>query len=316
MAALGFVGKTPAAMHAAARLGPLADALGALAPEDWAAWDRAAAAVTAALGAKATGPRVHQLTLPLYFWILTRVRRAPRRPLMVGLSAPQGAGKSTVVDLLLPLFADAGLTAVGVSVDDFYLRHEQQRALAAANPGNPYLEHRGYPGTHDVPLGAATLDALALGRPVALPRYDKSAHGGRGDRAPHTTPVAGPVDLVVLDGWMLGFSAPPTPSADPHLAAIDAALPAYQAWHRHLDVLIAMRAADPTDVLRWRTEAEDARRARGEAALSPQAVADYVRRFLPAYERYADTVRAGPWRGDQLLAFTLGADRLPRQLMR
>ncbi len=294
--------------------GPLADALPQ--PIDEAEWARAASLLGTRLGAQATKERVHHLTLPLFFWILHRVRAAKRRPVMVGLSAPQGAGKSTLSELCCALFAELGLRAVGVSIDDFYLRHDEQNALAAKHPGNPYLEHRGYPGTHDLPLGERTLEALAAGRPTALPRYDKSAHGGRGDRSLNTGEALPPLDVVIVDGWMLGFTAPAAPSADPHLAAIDAALPAYQAWHRHLDVLIAASAEDPTDVLRWRTEAEDARRARGEPALSAQAIADYVRRFLPAYERYAQTVRSGPWRGGDLLAFTLGPSRQPVQLMR
>ena len=43
---------------------------------------------------------------------------------------------------------------------------------------------------------------------VAVPRYDKAAHGGRGTRAPeHTWPtVKGPLDLILFEGWMLGFS--------------------------------------------------------------------------------------------------------------
>ena len=77
-----------------------------------------------------------------------------------------------------------GHPALAISIDDFYLTHLEQRALAAAHPENPYLEHRGYPGTHDVGLGTAVLRALrASADPVEIPRYDKSAHAGRGDRA-------------------------------------------------------------------------------------------------------------------------------------
>lgn len=43
---------------------------------------------------------------------------------------------------------------------------------------------------------------------VAIPRYDKSQQGGRGDRAPKEAwPVKrGPLDVVLFEGWMLGFS--------------------------------------------------------------------------------------------------------------
>ena len=78
---------------------------------------------------------------------------------------------------------------------------------------------RGNAGTHDVALGSQTLRALAAagsspgaggagasskdslttpGEAVAVPRYNKSANAGRGDRAaPDAWPrVKGPLDLV------------------------------------------------------------------------------------------------------------------------
>jgi D-glycerate 3-kinase len=239
-------------------------------------------------------------------WISKRVLQAPRRPLIVGVSAPQGAGKTTLVRQLLPLLEARRLRAVGVSIDDFYLRREEQLALAAANPGNPYLEHRGYPGTHDVALGAKTLEALRAGGEVELPRYDKSAHGGRGDRSPQSERVKGPFDVVLLEGWMLGFT--PAETNDPLLQEINTKLAAYEAWYRLIDVMVCLRAADPLFVLKWRVEAEDAARASGRAALSRAEIEDYIRRFLPAYELYADTVAQGRWTGQEL-AFTLNEDR-------
>ena len=40
-----------------------------------------------------------------------------------------------------------------------------------------------------------------------VPRYDKSLFGGAGDRAPASQwpRVSGPLDLVILEGWMLGY---------------------------------------------------------------------------------------------------------------
>jgi D-glycerate 3-kinase len=51
-----------------------------------------------------------------------------------------------------------------------------------------------------------TLLSVSL-RQVAIPRYDKSQQDGQGDRAPQQTwPVKrGAVDVVLFEGWMLGF---------------------------------------------------------------------------------------------------------------
>ncbi|MCS6799354.1 MAG: hypothetical protein NZ898_12660 [Myxococcota bacterium] len=237
--------------------------------------------------------------------LLARVERfvrdllvgASRRPVRVGVSGPQGAGKSTLVAALVERLEATGHRAVGLSIDDLYLTHEEQRALAAAHPGNRYLEHRGYPGTHDVELGARLLDALCARHPaeVRVPVYDKGAHGGRGDRMPETSwrVVRTPLDVVLLDGWMLGF-VPVSSSqlVDAHLAVANERLVHYEAWHRRLDALVHLDAVDPTSVVRWRVQAERARRDATGAGLSDEEARDYVERFLPAYALWVPGLRA------------------------
>lgn len=222
-----------------------------------------------------------------------QVGRSRRRPLILGLQAPQGAGKTTIGTRVLAALPGQGLRATSVSIDDFYLTRTEQLALAAAHPGNPYLEHRGYPGTHDVDLGDRTLAALrglVAGRSTRVPVYDKSQHGGRGDRAPESEwrEVTGPLDLVIVEGWMLGFE--PVPDAelpDPRLAFPNQALARYQAWYQHLDAFIVLRPIDWNYVVKWRVEAEENMKAQGKPGLSREAIEDYVRRFLPAYAVWA-----------------------------
>lgn len=97
-----------------------------------------------------------------------------------------------------------------------------------ANPGNKLLQLRGNPGTHDLTLGLEVLGELAepvdpdvvdpANPGVKIPRYDKSRHGGKGDRThPKTWPVVqDPVDVILFEGWMLGFS----PLSDEEAAAV------------------------------------------------------------------------------------------------
>lgn len=224
---------------------------------------------------------------------VANVRAAGRRPHVVGLQGPQGAGKTTLAKQVLSLLPGHGLRGVSVSIDDFYLTREGQLRLAGAHPGNPYLEHRGYPGTHDVELGVATLTALrAIGASgsVRVPVYDKSQHGGRGDRAPESAwrDVRGPLDLVIVEGWMLGFEPVSADRlTDERLAFPNRALADYDRWHRLLDAFVVLRAADPLFVLKWRVEAEENMKAEGKPGLSREAIEDYVRRFLPAYATWA-----------------------------
>ncbi len=238
--------------------------------------------------------------------------RAPRasRAHVIGVSGPQGGGKSTLTARLVTAMGSAGLRAATVSIDDFYLTRAEQRDLAARHPGDRCLEHRGYPGTHDVELGDRVLCALASQRTgsIAVPAYDKSAYGGRGDRAPTEARVEAPLDVVFVEGWMLGFRPLPSAGCPPSLRASNEHLAAYARWHAHLDAFIHLVAGDPAWIVDYRVDAERARRAAGQPALSDDEARDYIERFLPAYEAYVPPLVAAPPCARWLRA-TLGPDR-------
>lgn len=188
------------------------------------------------------------------------------------------------------------MRAAAVSIDDFYLTNADQRALAAAHPENRLLQLRGNAGSHDLALGAETLAALrgltAPGAAAAVPRYDKSAFGGRGDRADASAwpVVEGPLDVVLFEGWMLGFApvgAAAAAAADPALAEVDARLGAYRAaWDAAVDAWLVVRIGDPRWVFGWRLQAEQRMRAAGKAGMTDEQIEDFVSRYIPAYEAY------------------------------
>ena len=108
----------------------------------------------------------------------------------------QGTGKSTLSAQVAALAADRGLKAVVLSIDDFYLGRRER--LALGREVHPLLATRGAPGSHDVALAIATIDALREGRAAKLPRFDKIA-----DRRlpPSKWPLARGTDLVLFEGW-------------------------------------------------------------------------------------------------------------------
>jgi D-glycerate 3-kinase len=255
---------------------------------------------------------IARLLLP---WCIDRLAPMRKRPWVLGLQGPQGCGKSTAAAAVVEDARGRGWRAVTVSIDDFYLTRAEQVALAARHAGNPFLLHRGYPGTHDVALGVRTLDALAgnpEGSGVLLPAYDKTAHGGRGDRAPAACwrRVESQPDLVIVEGWMLGFSPVDEHVLAPDLVAPNRYLVAYRAWTERLDALVQLAAPSPEAIVAWRVDAERARRERGEGALSDAEATDYILRFLPAYEVYVPALRAHPPCAD-FLSLTLDSDRKP-----
>ncbi|KAL4425715.1 hypothetical protein ABPG75_009731 [Micractinium tetrahymenae] len=256
--------------------------------------------------------RIFQYYLPVFFWCerqLLQHRAAAgggaAPPLVLGISAPQGCGKTTLCEQLEALFAHTGRTAASISIDDFYLTHAGQQAVAAAHPGNPLLQMRGNAGSHDVALGTGTLRALrgatSAATRVPIPRYDKSAFSGQGDRAdPAAWPsVAGPVDVVLFEGWMLGFAPVEDEAAaavGPNLAPVNAFLRSYKkAWDSFVDSWLVVRVAQPDYAYRWRLQAEQAMRASGRPAMTDEQVAAFVDRFMPAYRAYLPGLyAAGP----------------------
>ena len=100
-----------------------------------------------------------------------------------------------------------------LSIDDFYLCHDDQVRLASRYPANPLIQHRGQPSTHDLPLILSVFSALRQGRSSKIPVYDKSAFSGQGDRAPSddwsTVSNEGdePIHIVLFEGWCVGFRA-------------------------------------------------------------------------------------------------------------
>ncbi|QHO02731.1 D-glycerate 3-kinase [Arachis hypogaea] len=174
--------------------------------------------------------RIYQYYIPVFLWCEDQIKQhwstfkneEDVPPLVIGFSAPQGCGKTTLVFALDYLFQKTGRKSATISIDDFYLTAEGQGKLREANPGSSLLEvviHmicRRVARSHNLSLSVETLTALSKltreGMKIKPPRYDKSAFNGRGDRAdPSTWPeVEGPLTVVLFEGWMLGFKPLPT----------------------------------------------------------------------------------------------------------
>lgn len=259
--------------------------------------------------------RVYHFYLPVFFYIEMQLdqhiaeiqqQNTQPRPFVFGISAPQGSGKSTLVEQLVAMLEHSGRSAVDISIDDFYLTFKDQRALAASNSKNPLLQVRGNAGTHDLALGNSTLKQLmkatSADSEVAIPRYDKSQQDGQGDRAPQQTwPVKrGAVDVVLFEGWMLGF--PPfsdskkAADVQADLYAVNELLQQYVAdWDAFVDAWLVLKVADPSFVYRWRQEAETKMLATGKTGMTEEQVKDFVDRYMPAYRAYLPALyRSGP----------------------
>ncbi|KAI0039500.1 P-loop containing nucleoside triphosphate hydrolase protein [Auriscalpium vulgare] len=289
---------------------------------------------------------------------LARGQATSAPPLFIALQGPQGSGKTFLTERVAaalrsaPSPSEVGLRVATLSIDDLYLPHDALVALAAAHPENALLSGRGQPGTHDVALGASLLYSLKhinkYGHSgVKLPSFDKSLFDGEGDRVPEAqwTAVAGPLDIVLLEGWCVGFypqsrpyierrlgEAPPgldgydmARFALDHVLDVNARLEAYVEWWDLFDLFVQIAPPDTSayaHIYTWRLQQEHAMKANnGGRGMSDEQVKSFVDRYIPGYHFFGRGVLEGgiseagaflrpPWlRSGRLLRLTIGEDR-------
>ncbi len=151
-----------------------------------------------------------------------------------GITGLQGTGKSTLSAQVAALAGARGLRAVVLSIDDLYLDQPERQRLG--REVHPLLATRGAPGSHDVGLGLATVDALRAGR-ARLPAFDKISDR----RLPQSewAHIDGVPDLVLFEGWF--HKVPPQAEADlaAPINALERDEDADGAWRRWCNAALA-----------------------------------------------------------------------------
>jgi D-glycerate 3-kinase len=236
-------------------------------------------------------------------------RKLRHKPMVVGVSGCQGSGKTTLCDTLVHLLhaESHGLNVVSFSLDDLYLTREEQAQLSARYPDNHLLQYRGQPGSHDLTLAQSTFDALLASEPestVSIPIYDKSLHGGLGDRVPREDwkQVHGQVDIILFEGWSLGFKSIDLDQLQAmyqesdllrrhslhHLTITNDFLAKYeQQLYPKMDIFLHLAPTRLEQVYQWRLEQEHhMQQTRNVHGLADHAVRAFVDTYMPAYTLY------------------------------
>lgn len=209
-------------------------------------------------------------------------------PLIQGILGGQGTGKTTLAAILTLILTQMGYRTLSLSLDDLYKTYSDRLSLKKQDPR---LVWRGPPGTHDVHLGLTLLDQLRqnLNTLIAVPRFDKSAWFGSGDR---TQPeIVEGADIVLFEGWFVGvrpidptaFDTAPPPivtATDREFARdMNAQLENYLPLWERLDRLILLYPSDYRRSLEWRQEAEHQMIAAGRSGMTDSEIEEFVKYF-------------------------------------
>lgn len=212
-------------------------------------------------------------------------QQQPSQPLIIGISGAQGSGKTSLAAALQQLWAQFGVQADVVSLDDYYLEPTQRRECAAR--WHPLFMERGVPGTHDSQKLVSQLTLFRQGQPQSWRRYNKGAD----TMAVATNPTA--ARLLIFEGWCVGVE----PESEQELAAsvntleqqqdpdgiwrrrVDQLLAAdYRLAWQQLDSLIWLHAPDWPAVCRWRAWQEQPLQRQGKGK-SPAELAHFMLYF-------------------------------------
>ena len=209
---------------------------------------------------------------------------------VLGLSGGQGAGKTTLANLLIEALGHLGRRAVCLSLDDFYLSRAERQALGAEV--HPLLATRGVPGTHDVDLAISVIGKLTQGRSALCPRFDKATD----DRLPASQDriVDEGTEVVVFEGWCLGALPQPDVDLEQPLNSLERQQDADGSWRhfvnrqltedyarlwRLLDAELYLQVPDIDAVIRWRMQQEQ------QHPAAQRMNREAIERFVAHYER-------------------------------
>jgi D-glycerate 3-kinase len=230
------------------------------------------------------------LWLPVALNLATAQQKL-NRTFIQGILGGQGTGKSTLCLILKLILNYLGFEVANLSLDDLYLTHAQRQELQLKNPR---LIWRGPPGTHDIALGLKVIEQCLQGdsgTKISMPRFNKSAYEGSGDRLDSDSEEIAKPDILLFEGWFVGvqpvkedcFERCPEPIITPEDRQFaqdsNQRLEAYLPLWDKLDNLIVLYLEDYRLSKQWRKDAEHQMIASGKEGMSDPEIDRFVEYF-------------------------------------
>ena len=125
------------------------------------------------------------------------------KTLIIGLSGGQGAGKTTMAEIIkIILKGKYNLETINFSIDDYYKTLKERKILSRKT--NKLFLTRGVPGTHQTNLLLNHINILKgkKFKKIKIPKFNKSIDD-RSHKSEWTTIKKKP-NIVIFEGWCLG----------------------------------------------------------------------------------------------------------------
>ena len=233
--------------------------------------------------------------LPICEKIFTKLSK--KKIKIIGLTGGQGAGKSTITQIIKLIFEiKYNFNVAFFSIDDFYKTLRERETLSEKI--HPMFKTRGVPGTHDTKLLSKIFNDLSKKnfKPVYVPRFDKSID----DRFPKSKwqKISNKPDLIIFEGWCVGAKAQTKKQLLKPINILEKNNDSKLVWRTKvnnelnnnyrkifskIDCLVFLKVPNFECVYKWRLLQENKLKltSKGKKIMSPKQ----VREFIMYYER-------------------------------
>ena len=216
---------------------------------------------------------------------------------IIGLTGGQGAGKSTITQIIKLIFEiKYNFNVSFFSIDDFYKTLKEREKLS--KKVHPMFKTRGVPGTHDTKLLSKIFNDLGKKnfKSVYVPRFDKSID----DRFPKSKwqKIVKKPDLIIFEGWCVGAKAQTKKQLIKPINILEKKNDSKLVWRTKvnnelnnnyrkifskIDCLVFLKVPNFECVYKWRLLQENKLKltSKGKKIMSPKQ----VREFIMYYER-------------------------------
>ena len=233
--------------------------------------------------------------LPICEKIFKKLRK--KKIKIIGLTGGQGAGKSTITQIIKLIFEiKYNFNVTFFSIDDFYKTLRERETLSKKI--HPMFKTRGVPGTHDTKLLSKIFNDLSKKnfKSVYVPRFDKSID----DRFPKSKwqKISNKPDLIIFEGWCVGAKAQTKKQLLKPINILEKNNDSKLIWRTKvnnelnnnyrkifskIDCLVFLKVPNFECVYKWRLLQENKLKltSKGKKIMSPKQ----VREFIMYYER-------------------------------